>query len=152
VISATAQRIDGSSPLDRRRARAWALQIHYRWESEGGGRSLSHVLDETLASRRMAPQRVPFVRRLVEAMEENASEVDTRLEEALENWTLARLGSIDRGVLRVAATEMLYLPDVPPLVSIHEAIRIAEAYGGPKSPGFVNGVLDALHHSEADGT
>jgi N utilization substance protein B len=100
----------------------------------------------------MAPQRVPFVRRLVEAMEENASEVDTRLEEALENWTLARLGSIDRGVLRVAATEMLYLPDVPPLVSIHEAIRIAEAYGGPKSPGFVNGVLDALHHSEADGT
>jgi N utilization substance protein B len=151
VISATSRRIDGSSPLDRRRARAWALQVHYRWESEGGGRSLSHVLDDTLVARRMAPQRVPFVRRLVEAMEENVLEVDARLEEALDNWTLARLASIDRGVLRVAATEMLFLPDVPPLVSIHEAIRIAEGYGGPKSPGFVNGVLDALHHAQVEG-
>ena len=54
-------------------------------------------------------------------------------------------GLIDRGVLRLAAAELLYAPDVPPKVAIQEGIRLAEQYGGPESPRFVNGVLDALY-------
>ncbi len=49
-----------------------------------------------------------------------------------------------RAILRIGAVEILYIEAVPPRVSIQEAIRLAEAYGGPDSPRFVNGVLDAL--------
>ncbi|NIQ57710.1 MAG: transcription antitermination factor NusB, partial [Gammaproteobacteria bacterium] len=62
----------------------------------------------------------------------------------LTNWRLDRLSAIDRNVLRLAAAEMLFFDDVPPLVSIQEAVQLAEKYGTGESPRFVNGVLDAL--------
>ena len=74
------------------------------------------------------------------------------LVESLENWRLERLAGIDRGVLRLAATEILFLSDVPPKVSIQEAIRLAERYGSAESPKFVNGVLDALYKRQESST
>ncbi len=129
--------------IDRTRARAWALQVHYRWES-GGEASLRDALADTAATRHISPRRLPYVRRILTLMEEHRSEVDTAIQRALENWRLDRLSTLDRAVLRIGATEMLYVEEVPPKVSIQEAIRLAEQYGGPDSPRFVNGVLDAL--------
>jgi N utilization substance protein B len=60
------------------------------------------------------------------------------------NWRLDRLSAIDRNILRIGTVEMLRVRDVPPRVAIHEAIRLAERYGSEDSPGFVNGVLDAV--------
>ena len=71
--------------------------------------------------------------------------MDRWLQDALENWRLERVSSLDRGVLRIAAAEMLHMEDIPPKASIQEAVRLAEAYGGNESPRFVNGVLDALY-------
>lgn len=136
--------------VDRRRSRAWALQIHYRWESAGPeGGTLADALAETLATRRVAPRRLPFVRRLVETLAAHLGVVDRALEEHLENWRLERLSSIDRGILRLAAVELLHFEDVPPKAAIQEAVRLAEAYGGQESPRFVNGVLDALYRRDA---
>jgi len=84
------------------------------------------------------------VRRVLTLMEEHLADVDEAIQGALENWRLERLSTLDRAVLRIGATELLYIDDVPPKVSIQEAIRLAEQYGGPDSPRFVNGVLDAL--------
>ena len=78
-------------------------------------------------------------------MEAHLAEVDRTLQDAMENWRLERLSTLDRAVLRIAATEMLFADEGPPKVSIQEAIRLAEQYGGPDSPRFVNGVLDALY-------
>ena len=72
-------------------------------------------------------------------------EIARSLHDALENWRLERLSAIDRAVLRLAAVELMHLDDVPPKVAIQEGIRLAEQYGGPESPRFVNGVLDALY-------
>lgn len=72
-------------------------------------------------------------------------EVDEWLRQSLDNWRLDRLAAVDRAVLRLAATEMVFLEEIPPRVSIQEAVRLAEQYGGPDSPRFVNGVLDALY-------
>ncbi len=130
--------------IDRSRARAWALQIHYRWEAGSRSGTLRNALVETAATRRMAPARVPYVRRLLTTLDEHLPDVDRALVAALENWRLERLSHIDRGVLRIAAAEMLYFDDIPPKVSIREAIQLAEQYGGNDSPRFVNGVLDAL--------
>ncbi|MGD8322293.1 MAG: transcription antitermination factor NusB [Gemmatimonadota bacterium] len=137
--------------IDRSRARAWALQVHYRWDSLGRDGSLRDALVETMGTRRIAPRRLPYVRRLLTLMDEHLPDVDAALQSALENWRLERLSTLDRAVLRVGATEMMYVDDVPPKVSIQEAIRLAEQYGGPDSPRFVNGVLDALFKRQADG-
>jgi N utilization substance protein B len=131
--------------IDRYRAREWALQVHYRWESNAGEGSFRKALGDTLATRRISPRRLPYLRRVLAALDEHLREIDRALQDALENWHLGRLSSIDRGILRLAAAEMLFLDDIPPKVSIQEGIRLAELYGGQDSPRFVNGVLDALY-------
>lgn len=131
--------------IDRIRARAWALQVLYAWEAAGGAERLRDVLVETTAHRRISPRRLPYVREVLKTLDEHRDEVDDRLGGALDNWRMERLAAVDRALLRLAATEMLYLEEVPPRVSIQEAVRLAEQYGGPESPRFVNGVLDALY-------
>lgn len=128
----------------RTRARAWALQVHYRWEAENRRRSLEEVLDETMRTRYVAEARREHLRRLIRTLDANLDAVDRSLHGALENWSLDRVAGIDRGVLRIGATEMLHLDDVPPKAALKEAIRLAERYGGDDSARFVNGVLDAL--------
>lgn len=131
--------------IDRSRARAWTVQVLYRWESSDRAGLLRDALVDTVATRRISPRRLPYVRNLLTLMDAHLPEVDRALQAALDNWRLDRLSTLDRAVLRVAATEMFYLPEVPPKVSIQEAIRLSEQYGGPDSPRFVNGVLDALY-------
>jgi N utilization substance protein B len=131
--------------IDRIRARAWGLQILYRWEAMGAGSSLRDALVETAATRRISPRRLPYLRVLLSTAGEHIEEVDEWLRQALDNWRLDRVAAVDRAVLRLAATEMIFLEDIPPRVSIQEAVRLAEQYGGPESPRFVNGVLDALY-------
>lgn len=129
---------------ERTRARAWALQVHYRWESQGPGASLREALEETLRDRYVAESRRSYLRRVVETLHQHLPEVDAALDECLENWRLDRLANIDRGVLRIFATELLYFDDIPPKVSLKEAVRLAERYGSDESSSFVNGVLDGL--------
>ncbi len=136
--------------IHRTRARAWVLQIQYRWDVSGRQGTLTDALADTLRTRRIAPPRVPYVRTLLRALDEHLPRVDGELQGALENWRLDRLSTVDRAVLRQACAEMLFLEDVPPKVSIQEAIRLAEQYGGPESPRFVNGVLDALFKGLAE--
>jgi N utilization substance protein B len=131
--------------IDRIRARAWALQILYRWEAMGEGAQVRDALVETAATRRISPRRLPYVRKLLTTAGMHMEEVDEWLRQALDNWRLDRVAAVDRALLRVAATEMIFLEEIPPRVSIQEAVRLAEQYGGPDSPRFVNGVLDALY-------
>lgn len=132
---------------DRRRARAWILHILYRWESEGGDRGPVEVMEDTFRNRLVAGDRKPYIRRVVETLDAHHDEVDRLVKASLENWRLERLSRIDRCIIRQAATEILYLDDVPPRVSIQEALALADRYGTDESPAFVNGVLDALFKS-----
>ena len=136
---------DGAHPRDRSRARAWALQVLYRWESAGAGETILQALSKILQTRRVAPQRVAYLELVLEALQDNLPEVDRALQNALDNWRLERLSVMDRSILRLACAEILFLEEIPPKVSIQEGIHLAEAYGGKDSPRFVNGVLDALY-------
>lgn len=128
---------------ERSRAREWALRALYEWESRRDT-PLTLVLDELLTRRHVAPDRRPYLRRIVEAIAADPQAVDTELQACLANWRIDRLSVIDRNVLRIAAIEMLRFEDVPPRASIQEALRLADKYGTDRSPAFVNGVLDAL--------
>ena len=140
----TEARLGRMERIDRSRARAWALQIHYRWEAGGKTISLRDALVETVATRRVSMRRLPYIRKILTILDEQLQDLDVTLQEALDNWRLERLSTIDRAILRIGAVELLHVDEVPPKVAIQEAIRLAEAYGGPDSPRFVNGVLDAL--------
>ena len=70
--------------------------------------------------------------------------LDERITAAAERWATQRLTCVDRNILRVGTFELTESRDVPPAVAINEAVEMAREYGGEKSPGFVNGVLDAI--------
>ncbi|MFC1661207.1 transcription antitermination factor NusB [Gemmatimonadota bacterium] len=134
----------GDHPRDRSRARAWALHVLYRWEASGEGETIEKAHSLVLQTRRVAPRRLAYLERLLQTLADHLPEVDQALHGALENWRLDRLSVMDRSILRLSATELLFLEEIPPKVSIQEGINLAEAYGGKDSPRFVNGVLDAL--------
>ena len=74
----------------------------------------------------------------------NLEAIDARLVPTLENFSMERLGNVDRSIIRVALYEMFHTTGVPPIVAINEAIEIAKRFGGPDSGRFVNGILDRL--------
>jgi len=59
-------------------------------------------------------------------------------------WRLSRLSCVDRSILRLAVFQLTQCPDIPAKVIINEAIELAKKFSTDKSPGFVNGVLDAI--------
>lgn len=136
---------DPRERVDRTRTRSWALQVLYRWDGSSAGRSLEEALEDTLRTRRVAERRVPLLRAHVRRVQKHLPEVDAALKRALDNWRLERLSRVDRSVLRLAAAELLFAPEVPPRVALQEGIRLAGQYGGSESSRFVNGVLDAVY-------
>jgi N utilization substance protein B len=71
-------------------------------------------------------------------------EIDERIRRYCENYEFRRISPVDRNVLRLAIYEMLYRDDIPPVVSINEAIELAKTFGGAESGRFVNGILDRV--------
>jgi len=139
---------------ERSRARGWALQALYAWEARGGGEDrLVPVLEDLYENLRVSSRNRLYANVLIQLVARNLPRVDKVLERHLTNWSLNRLSVVDRNVLRIGVTEMLFVDDVPPRVTIREAVRLAELYGTNESPRFVNGVLDAVMRTvEAEGS
>ena len=85
-----------------------------------------------------------FAKQLLDAARQNLAEIDRLLTSALQNWNLRRLGAVDRAILRLAVAEMLTRPEIPPAVTINEAIEIARNLATEDSSRFANGVLDRV--------
>ena len=87
----------------------------------------------------------PFTVELVRAMESHRDELDDLIRTKIERWEFHRVALVDRLILRMAAAELQYFPDVPPKVSINEAIEVAKKFSTEHSGRFINGVLDAMY-------
>ena len=85
-----------------------------------------------------------FALNLVEGVLGHQAEADERISRYAENYALNRLAVVDRNILRLAIYEMLHRHDIPPVVSINEAIEIAKRFGSEESSRFVNGILDRV--------
>lgn len=72
---------------------------------------------------------------------DHKAEVDRKMQEAAQNWSVERMASLDRDVLRLAVGELFWAPEIPVEVAINEAVELAKKYGTPDSGRFVNGVL-----------
>ena len=86
----------------------------------------------------------PFFLELVEGVYKNKVEIDALINETSENWKLDRMAVVDRNILRFSVYELLYVDDIPPSVTMNEAIELAKRYGAEDSPSFINGILDKI--------
>jgi N utilization substance protein B len=85
-----------------------------------------------------------FLDRLVRGVSTHREEIDRLIEGHSEHWRLERMPPVDRNILRIAAFELLYCEEVPPRVSVNEAVELAKRFGSEDSPAFVNGILDRI--------
>jgi N utilization substance protein B len=128
------------SKENRRQARVQAVQQLYGCEMRGVLVPAAGAEDQAESIEEIQP----FARELVDHALGRITEIDALLTGALQNWDLRRLGAVDRAILRLAVAEMLARPDIPPAVTINEAIEIARNLATAESARFANGVLDRV--------
>ncbi len=129
----------------RRRARELALQYLYQWDFHG--EKGKEVADLFWESRNDGPQIKSFAESLLKGIDGNREEIDRKIEAQSSHWKLYRMSRVDRSILRLATYEILFCPDIPPKVSIDEAIEIAKKFGTSESSSFINGILDQVNKS-----
>ena len=110
-----------------------------------GGDDIEHVI-ETIINAQLGSDQVAkeFAKKLFIRTQDIAEEADELVTKYTKNWELSRIAVIDRLLLRLAICEMLCFEDIPPKVSINEAIEIAKRYSTDRSGKFINGILDAI--------
>ena len=91
-----------------------------------------------------------FTNILIKGTLDNLETIDKHITDCAANWQLKRMAVVDRNILRLATYELLYLEDIPPKVSINEAIELAKRYGDVDSGKFVNGILDKISKTECN--
>lgn len=102
---------------------------------------MEHLFQRHLAS---AQQISSFAILLIKGVMEHQQEIDVRLSALAIGWALERQAAVDRNIMRLAAFEILFMPDIPTGVSLNEAVELAQKYSTAESGRFVNGVLGAL--------
>jgi len=85
-----------------------------------------------------------FANDLLRGTLEKKTEIDVKIASLADNWDFERLAVVDRNILRLALYEMLFRTEIPPVVSINEAIEIAKKFSSAESGKFVNGLLDRV--------
>jgi N utilization substance protein B len=131
----------------RRKARELAVQLLY--QSDIGKTDPEEAMALFWEYFPVEPEVREFCRQLVLGTLERMAVIDEFLGEASEHWSLGRMGVVDRNILRLATYELLDRPDIPPSVSINEAIEIAKKYSTPDAAVFINGVLDRVRRMVA---
>ena len=143
----------------RHEAREWALQFLFQSEFnrdeslDEGFRLFWEHLNETADApaggtdskeHRLRAKSRQFAEELARGVIAHHPEIDPLISKHAENWEIDRMGTVDRNAMRIAVFEMLYRSDIPPVVSINEAVELAKAYSSIESGKFVNGILDRI--------
>jgi N utilization substance protein B len=127
----------------RREAREHVMKALYAHEqADGDPDQIVHTLIKAPLEDDSATR--DFAERLFRTTLDTTKEADEIIEKHAENWEVHRIAVIDRSLLRMATTELLKFEEIPPKVSVDEAIEIAKKYSTPRSGTFVNGVIDAI--------
>lgn len=126
---------------NRRVLREKALQALYAYELNGEG--LTMLVDGILADLTSQAD-INFAKQLINKVVASTKELDEKIQERVANWEMDRIALIDRILLRIGISELLYFPDIPPKVTINEVIEIAKDYSTSNSNKFINGILDAI--------
>lgn len=128
----------------RRRTRARELAVQFLYQLDLRGEEVIGSLQEFVEGETDDKDVREFAIRLTLGARNRQEETDRCLREVARNWDLSRMAVLDRNVLRMAVYELLHCPDIPPKVTINEAIEIGKKYSTSNSGAFINGILDRV--------
>ncbi|MEW5908793.1 MAG: transcription antitermination factor NusB [Thermodesulfobacteriota bacterium] len=132
----------------RRRSRELAMQALFFMDSN---QSLNEEMVGVYCRNFPPPKKLlPFFLDLVNGVLRSKSQIDSIIERFSNNWKLNRMSCVDRNVIRIAVYEMFFRADIPPKVSINEAIDVGKKYGTRDSGSFINGILDSIRNFMED--
>jgi len=126
----------------RRIARELALKFLYQTEFNPDDREVQ--MEQFCERADTHLEITEFMKVLVDKVFAHTKEVDTQLEKFSNHWALDRMSMIDRNILRLGISELLFDASTPPKVVINEAVEIAKKFGSADSPDFINGILDKV--------
>lgn len=127
----------------RRDGRVAALQFLYAW-SLNTPRNLADDLHTFFSNMEQPREHYSFGEELIHGVIEHATDIDARIKGLAQNWDFDRIAKIDLAILRIAMYEMMYRKDIPPVVSINEAIDLSKEFSNADAKRFINGILDRL--------
>jgi len=127
----------------RRDGRVAALQYLYAW-SINPPADLPGDLKVFFENMEQPREHYAFGEELIHGVIANAADIDARIKALAHNWEFERIAKIDLAILRVAMFEMIHRKDIPPVVSINEAIDLSKQFSNADAKRFINGILDRL--------
>lgn len=126
----------------RRKSRELALQALYQWNITRQDPFL--ILDQQTANFSPSGEEDEFAQQIVVGVLKHYNHIDELIEKFSEHWRLDRISIIDRNILRMAIFELLFREDIPPRVTLNEAIDLGKRFGSEDSSAFINGILDRI--------
>ena len=126
----------------RRETREWIIQ--FLFQMDFNPEAIDVALDDFWEEKSPKEREKQYAEEIIKGVVQHKDELDDRLSQYAKRWDSERMGAVDRTVMRVALFEMLYRDDVPPIVSINEAVHFAKDFSSFQSGRFVNGVLDRI--------
>jgi len=133
---------------DRRQARELALQALFFFDMDKSDPEQSFEVFCANNEEKLTQGVKPFFLDLVKGVLENSAQIDALLNKYSKNWKISRMPVVDRNIMRVATFEFIKCTDIPPSVTINEAVEIGKNYGTRDSGSFINGVLDRIRSLE----
>ena len=126
----------------RRETREWIIQ--FLFQLDFNPEPIDIALGDFWEEKDPAESEKAYAEEIIRGVIQRKDELDDRLSSYAKRWDSERMGAVDRTVMRVALFEMLYREDIPPVVSINEAVHFAKDFSSFQSGRFVNGVLDRI--------
>jgi N utilization substance protein B len=126
----------------RRETREWIVQ--FLFQLDFNPEPIDIALQDFWEEKTPIEREKTYAEEIIKGVVQRKEELDKKLSEYATRWNSERMGAVDRTVMRVALFEMLYRDDVPPVVSINEAVHFAKDFSSFQSGRFVNGVLDRI--------
>lgn len=126
----------------RRKAREAALMALYR--AEVGKTNLRESMADVLENGSLSEDLAAYAEQIVKGIGQNSQTIDGALEGLTPGYDFMRIVAVDRNIMRIAAYELMFEPDLPPAVTLNEAVELAKRYSTAESGKFVNGVLGRL--------
>ena len=132
----------------RTRARELALQALYQLDLQG--ESFATEVGDFVRDEEPDAETADFAIELVRGVVVEQEAIDEAIRAVAQNWDLERMAVVDRNVLRMATHELMHRDEIPPKVSINEAIELGKRFSTKNSGAFINGILDRIKSSLAE--
>lgn len=135
--------------MSRRRAREYAFKVIFQVDQVKADPllALEYLIDEA----RLPDRDRQFASDLIKGTLQHMALIDEKIARYSRDWSVERMSSVDRNIMRVAGYEILFRDEVSPVIAIDEAIELAKQYGDDQSGSFVNAILDRIQGEKRDG-